>query len=249
MTIFTAYLDESGTHQGTKVSVMAGFVGDERQWRKFEKRSGKLFKRYRVDIFHTIDVRCGDADFKGWTVDRKLQFLDEFQHVVNETLLGGVASVLRDDNYTFYSNLNWPRKSRRDSKYGILFRGCLAHIVDVIGNVPSSREPRLNIVLETGHKNAPDTARIYQWVQDRLGPSRALSGLAFADKKSCLPVAAADLLAYSAWGQEVGQRPIGTLKTRSKSDVSYRTNVARVELNRDSLKSLHEQAMELIRIG
>jgi hypothetical protein len=39
MTIFTAYLDESGTHQGTKVSVMAGFVGDERQWRKFEKRS------------------------------------------------------------------------------------------------------------------------------------------------------------------------------------------------------------------
>jgi hypothetical protein len=39
MTNYIAYLDECGTHQGAKVSVMAGFVGDERQRRKFEKRS------------------------------------------------------------------------------------------------------------------------------------------------------------------------------------------------------------------
>ena len=70
----------------------AGFVGDERQWQKFEKRSGKLFKRNRVGIFHTIGVRRGDEDFAGWKVDRKLEFLDEFQHIVNETLLGGVSS-------------------------------------------------------------------------------------------------------------------------------------------------------------
>ena len=42
--------------RAAKVSVMAGFVGDDRQWRKFEKRSGKLFKRYRIDIFHAVDV-------------------------------------------------------------------------------------------------------------------------------------------------------------------------------------------------
>jgi hypothetical protein len=32
--IFTAYFDESGTHAGAELSAMAGFVGDERQWRK-----------------------------------------------------------------------------------------------------------------------------------------------------------------------------------------------------------------------
>lgn len=243
MTTYTAYLDESGTHQGAKVSVMAGFVGDERQWRKFEKRASKLFGRFRVDIFHSIDVRRGDDDFRGWTVDRKLRFLDEFQHIVNETLLAGVTSVLRDEDYAYYSDLAWPKKSRRDSKYGILFRGCFAHIIDVIGNVPNVHEPRLRIVLEDGHKNAPDTARIYQWAQSQLGPSRALSGLTFADKESCLPIAAADLLAYSAWGQEVGQKPIGELRTPSKAEQSYRTNVTRVDLNKDSLKSLHEQAV------
>ena len=55
--IFTAYFDESGTHAGAELTAMAGFLGDRRQWRKFEKRAGKLFKRFRVDVFHAIDVR------------------------------------------------------------------------------------------------------------------------------------------------------------------------------------------------
>src|SRR6266849_5185123 len=136
--IFTAYFDESGTHAGSGVSVMAGFVGDARQWRKFEKRASKLFARYRVDVFHTIDVRRSDADFEGWTVDRKLEFLDDFHAVVNDTLLSGVASFIRDDDYKYYLGLHWPKKTRRDSKYGVLFRGCFAQIIDVVGHVPNA---------------------------------------------------------------------------------------------------------------
>jgi len=55
--IFTAYFDESGTHAGAELTAMGGFLGDRRQWQKFEKRAGKLFKRFRVDVFHAIDVR------------------------------------------------------------------------------------------------------------------------------------------------------------------------------------------------
>jgi hypothetical protein len=223
---------------------MAGFVGDARQWCKFEKRVSKLFARYRVDVFHTIDVRRSDADFDGWTVDRKLEFLDDFHAIVNDTLLSGVASVIRDDDYRYYSGLHWPKKTRRDSKYGILFRGCFAQIIDVVGHLPNAHEPRLNIVLEDGHKNAADAVRIYNWTQTRLGQRRALSGLTFANKQDCLPLAAADLLAYIAWGQEVRQKPIGTLNRPSKTDASYRNNLFRVELIRDSLDSLHEQAIQ-----
>jgi hypothetical protein len=56
---FTAYFDESGTHAGAELTAMAGFLGDRRQWQKFEKRTDKLFKRFRVDVFHAIDVRPG----------------------------------------------------------------------------------------------------------------------------------------------------------------------------------------------
>ena len=218
--VLTAYFDESGTHAGSEVTAMAGFVGDARQWRKFEKRVGKLFQRFSVDVFHTIDVRRTDKDFEGWKVDRKLEFLDEFQHIINETLESGVSSFIRNDDYKYYCDLGWPKKTRRDSKYGILFRGCLSQIIDYVGHIPLANEPRLHIVLEDGHKNAEDTVRIYNWAKDRLLQSRALAGLTFKNKKSCLPLAAADLFAYSAWGQEVGQKPIGVPKKRSKSEAS-----------------------------
>ena len=65
----TAYFDESGTHGGAVASAMAGFVGDARQWRKFEKRVGKLLSFMSTFV---IDVRRTDKAFKGWTVDRNI---------------------------------------------------------------------------------------------------------------------------------------------------------------------------------
>jgi hypothetical protein len=35
----------------------------------------------RACSFHTIDIRRTDKDFEGWKVDRKIKFLDEFQHI------------------------------------------------------------------------------------------------------------------------------------------------------------------------
>jgi hypothetical protein len=111
--VFTAYLDESGTHASAPISAMAGFVGDARQWRKFEKRVAKLFTRYRVNVFHAIDVHRGHKDFDGWTRDRKIEFHDEFQHIINDTLENGVVSFIRDENYKYYCELNWPNKAAR----------------------------------------------------------------------------------------------------------------------------------------
>jgi len=241
--VFTAYFDESGTHAGAELSAMAGFVGDARQWRKFEKRAGKLFKRFRVNVFHTIDVRRTDKDFEGWKLDRKIEFLDEFQHIINGTLQSGVASFIRNDDYAYYKGLNWPKKTRPDSSYGILFRGCLSQIIDAVGHIQFGKEPRLHIVLEDGHNNAEDAVRIYNWAQNRIDQSQALAGLAFSNKKTCLPLAAADLFAYTAWGKEVGQKPIGIAKKPTKSEASYRGNYFRIMLNRDSMDSLHEQAI------
>lgn len=165
--IFTGYFDESGTHAGAEVSAMAGFVSNARQWRKYEKRTGQLFNRCGVKVFHAIDVRRGHGDFKGWTVDRKIEFLDEFQHIINETLESGVSAFIRNDDYKYYLGLSWPKKTRWDSKYTLMFRACLSQIVDVVGRIPQANEPRLHVVLEDGHNNAEDAVRNYKWVQDR----------------------------------------------------------------------------------
>jgi hypothetical protein len=241
--ILTAYFDESGTHSDAEISCMAGFLGNARQWRKFEKRAGKLFKRFRVDVFHTIDVRRTDKDFEGWKVDRKIEFLDEFQHIINETLEEGVSSFITQDDYAYYRNLKWPKKARPDSKYTILFRACLAHSIRGGPLMSPVIEPSLNIVLEDGHANAGDALRVYNLAKERLGQSKALAGLTFGNKKTSLPLAAADLFAYTAWGKEVGQKPIGVAKKPIKADLSYRRNMFRVVVDRNNLEGLYDQAM------
>ena len=40
-------------------------------------------------------------------------------------------------------------------------------------------------------------------------------GLTFANKNDCLPLAAADLFAYTAWAKRVGQKPIGAQAARA----------------------------------
>jgi hypothetical protein len=54
--------------------------------------------------------------------------------------------------------------------------------------------------LESGHKNAGDVIRLYDFFKKRLGSAtnRSLAGLIFEDKADCLPLAAADLFAYTS---------------------------------------------------
>jgi hypothetical protein len=119
----------------------------------------------------------------GWSVDRKIEFFDEFQHIINETLQPGFASILRNDDYEYYASLPWPKGARKDSKYGLLFRASLSSIADAALTVERwafNDEPKLYIVCESGHPNAPDAIRLYNFFRDRFqGQSKALAGLDF----------------------------------------------------------------------
>jgi ParB/RepB/Spo0J family partition protein len=178
----------------------------------------------------------------GMTLEQLMAFSVTADQVRQEQVWENVSRSGYDEPY---KGKNWPPKTRHDSKYGLLFRGCVAHVVDVVGHMPLGNEPRLKVVLEDGHRNANDALRIYESIISRLGQRKALSGLSYANKKDSLPLAAADLFAYSAWGKEVGQKPIGEPKKATISDQSYRDNLFRVQLNRDSLDSLHELAIKL----
>ena len=246
--ILTAYFDESGTHGGSELAIMAGFVADARQWQKYKKRAAKLFSRYRVVRFHCIEVRRGDGDFAGWSIDRKITFLDEFHHIVNETLERGFAAVLMADDYAYYRAMDWPKGTRPDSQYGILFRAALSAVVDSAIEVPRWRfagEPRLKVVIEAGHRNTPDLGRLYHLFDERFGGHNALSGLTFENKDGNLPIAAADLLAYTIWRDETGAEPLGNAPGPLKADASYSGNLYRLGIGRETLDALHELGLRL----
>jgi hypothetical protein len=177
--ILTGYFDESGVHKSSPITMMAGFVADARQWRSYEKRVTKLFRRFKVDIFHAIDVRRGDDCFAGWTVNKKMSFLDEFHHIINETTEIGFNSVITDEDYRWYLALKRPANVRAHSKYAILVRASLSSAVDSAIRVErwaTGSEPSLNVVLELGHKNSGEALDFYEQVRTMYPGRKALGG-------------------------------------------------------------------------
>jgi hypothetical protein len=108
-------------------------------------------------------------------------------------------------------------------------------------------EPRLNVVVESGDRNANDAVRFYNHVRNKFErSSKALNSLTFQKKIDCLPLAAADLFAYNVYRIETGGKPIGTSKKPTKSDNSYRGNMYHIRLDRGALDALHMQALSFI---
>jgi hypothetical protein len=89
--------------------------------------------------------------------------------------------------------------------------------------------------------------RLYDFFKKRLGgvTNRSLSGLTFADKGDCLPLAAADLFAYSVHGLETGAKPIGVPRKPLKADKSYPVHLHRIPLTPEVLFDLHKQALDI----
>jgi len=203
--IITAYLDESGTHDGSQLTLMAGYVGYSGQWRKFDKKWAHTLARFNISCFHAKDFVKATREFRGWSNERKLALLTKAEQLCrNHTLFGFAASFKNSDYDKFYVTGERPTKVPLDSRYGLCFRLCLCFLPEMMRQMFGDREPTMNLVLESGHKNSGDAVRIFDLFKKQADPRlvKLIGTLTFADKKKCLGVQGADSLAYSAYRVE-----------------------------------------------
>jgi hypothetical protein len=62
--LLTAYLDESGTHETSPVSVMAGYLGTADQWRAFDWTA--ILQAAGPRYVHAVDLFKRTKQFKEW---------------------------------------------------------------------------------------------------------------------------------------------------------------------------------------
>jgi hypothetical protein len=136
----------------------------------------------------------------------------------------------------------------QDTKYGVLFRAIVAGIFTVIGQKPHwAQHGQLRLVLESGHRNAADAVRLYEFCRSKIQHPRAhkaFGGLTFKTKNECLPLAAADHLAYAAYLYQTDGKGIGAPKKPLKMRQNYRQNCFYADVGPDSLESLYQQSIK-----
>ena len=124
--ILTAYLDESGTHEGSPVTVMAGILANARQWETFESEFRRIKSRHGFRVFHTKKFKKKEGDFRGWSTRRCLALMSDLAPITASAFTEGLSVTLHNADYEAeFRSGEKPRKMRIDSPYGFCFRNCL----------------------------------------------------------------------------------------------------------------------------
>lgn len=213
--ILTAYLDESGTHDDSPVTVMAGILANAAQWARFEEAFSALQKAYGFRVFHTKKFKRRTGDFKGWNPHKQVALMLDLAKLTEGAFAESVTFVLDNADYeATYKKGNKPRRLRLESKYGLCFRNCLMFfILEIVKRDLEyyGRPPTLYIVLESGHPNWSEVRDIFNETKREI---RELSGfdilgdINFADKDGRTPLMMADFLAHTTLMATRGALPV-----------------------------------------
>jgi Protein of unknown function (DUF3800) len=207
--ILTSYFDESGTHAGSPLTVMAGVMGTAAQWGRFQMALDKLKNRYGFRIFHATEFKARSGQFAGWSPQKCVALIGELADLTGNSLMhGAVLSVKNSEYAAYYRTGDTPRKLRLDTCYALSFRLCLVHMVsEVMRRLAHSKHmdrTRLNVVLESGHKHSGDAIRAFHEEMKGLegfGCDLLAGGMTLANKDKCDPLMVADFLAHTTYMQ------------------------------------------------
>jgi hypothetical protein len=263
--LLTAYLDESGTHETSPISVMAGYLGTAEQWQAFDSDWTTLLQAAGLRHVHTVDLFKRTKQFKEWPAARVNTFAMQLDGVIARNLQLGFSVIIRDDDYrTIYADGSRPRRSRLDSKYGVCFRACLAFVPSYIaselqlaGEAQRSKETKIDFVLEDGHRNVGDARRLFDLFKAHALPEwRHFVGAFDVSKKDSPGAQAADFLAYCVYQAELlehGTAPSAVEKSSYVAETPLVANtypcqprpqsgpmVFRIPISQDVLRSLKD---------
>lgn len=75
--IYTAYLDESDTHGDTPNIIMAGILGFDHQWARFNRSLRSIRKKHNFDILHATELKRKKGEFRGWSTEQCMNLVTD----------------------------------------------------------------------------------------------------------------------------------------------------------------------------
>jgi hypothetical protein len=195
--ILTSYIDEAGTHAGSGVTVMGGYLARLGQWRHFDEKWRRLLKHYDLTHMHTVEMLQAKGQFhRGWDQHRAMELLLKSDKIINKHTMFGISAFVGDDDYkNIYAKEPRPKKIPLDTRYGLCFRLMVIFIVRKAAEEERRDDLCINFVLESGAKNAGDARRIFNLFKKEAPQRDMLGTLSFGNKKDFPGLQAADSIA------------------------------------------------------
>lgn len=243
--MLAAYFDESGTHEGSKALVIAGWVSSVSQWSKFQAEWKRFLEEYDLDHFHMTDCENLRGQYLEWTQKRKISAIQQAHKIIVRRVSIPIAVSLDNEAYNLLDKKYTFRGMTNDvvrSPYTFCLEKCLSNIKRwADGKLLYSRNQRIEYIFEHGNSYRGEVTKLFQKIEmdASLKSQFRVSKLEFGDKY-VFPLNAADMLAYETFKEMENyhvpgfeQRP---LRQSSKRLVG--------QLNREFMEFLGRPAIE-----
>ena len=193
MVLSEVYFDESGTHDGSSMMTMAGYLFKKEQAQRFSRDWAKCLERLGLPAAHMTDCATGNGDFANMSMNQRV--LSErllIENIKHRSVLGFSMAV----DPRLYDEIMGPFAAAQ-SAYSYLLMLAVASVRHWA--TTTRYEGRIAYFFESGHRHAKEANQYMNMIAEH-GPEvvgfMRYDSHAFLDKRNALPLQAADMLAW-----------------------------------------------------
>jgi hypothetical protein len=195
-----AYFDESGTHDGSPVMCVAGYLLSAEQAVHLDREWAEALAESGVSCFHMADCAHSVEDFIGMDPGMRKDLLVRLIGIIKRRVEIGIAVSISETDFGRIGAPEW----KRGGPYSLAALQVLAAVVSWADTY--SYKGRISYFFESGHKHQSHTNIAIEMLRmrDQEGGVNYLRyhSHTFAGKCDLRPLQAADLLAYE-WQKEL----------------------------------------------
>jgi hypothetical protein len=203
--VLYAYMDGSGSHEGSPVISVSGFVAEESPWIDLDKRWTAILDKgcwpSRLKRFHMFECARGDGEFLAghWTFAERLALYGELTTLIGESEVRPISASVLIDCFSQIPPADVELLQRPENRLGIPFDLVCHKIVQQVIHRVHESDPNETV----GVLFDQDSKQVEEKFSDFCVNYAAtfylgdvFTAFGFGDSRKITPLQAADLLPY-----------------------------------------------------
>ncbi len=192
LALVEAYFDESGSHEGSPVLCVAGYLFERDAAKNLSEEWHTVLEPKGLTHFHMIDCAHGVEEFAELSLDERIDIQTQLIKIIKKYHTRRIVSLMVPDDYQdlmpFHGNMG--------SDYNYCLWNCLEGVRLWVDEAQFDGD--IAYFFESGHASQSEANRIMEFAFANEGSRRPFRYMshAFVDKKKFPPVQAADILAW-----------------------------------------------------
>jgi hypothetical protein len=232
-------MDETGLQRHDPYCVIAGYVGDVREWDTVERKWKFVLEDFKVAYFHSLEFYGNDEKklYVGWKPSKRLAFQNALIDCLRDSKVWLISSAvdvqvfmsLTEDERRYltgglHNGFKWKKQGAPNKPYFVPFHET---VIQAASHTPVGE--KVLPIMSWQEQYEPKALELYRMMLDSDPPMQCRPKLgedmAYSDHKSVRPLQAADLAAY--WSGKA-MRHMAKMGTRNLKTFRHRVEMKRL---------------------